>query len=132
MANAQAVLVYETSRPIPFTIADGASVEKGDFLQLTDPMTASLVDGNDKLACGIASEEKVANNGKTKIGVYRQGYFKVEVGTTGCTAGKDIVCEAKNEIKDYDTLDDELGRKFGKALETGTDGEFVMMELQVA
>ena len=132
MANAQAVLVYETSQPIPFTVSDAAAIEKGDFLQLTDPMTASLVDGNDKVACGIAAEEKIANDGKTKISVYRQGYFKVEVGTSGATFGKDAVCEAKNELKDYDTLDDEVGRKFGKFLETGTDGEFVMMELQVA
>jgi autotransporter-associated beta strand protein len=84
-----------------FTVADGASIEKGDFLQLTDPMTVSLVDGNDKIAGGIAAEEKIANDGKTKIAVYRRGYFKVEVGTTGCTAGKDAVCEAKNELKDY-------------------------------
>ena len=132
MANAQAVLVYETQLPIPFTVADGASIEKGDFLQLTDPMTASLVDGNDKVACGIAAEEKVANDGKTKIAVYRQGYFRVEVGTSNATAGKDAVCEAKNELKDYDTLDDEAGKKFGKFLETGTNGQFVMMELQVA
>ena len=132
MANAQAVLVFETSKPIPFIVADGASIEKGDFLQLTTPMTASLVDGNDKVACGIAAEEKIANDGKTKIAVYRQGYFRVEVGTTGATAGKDAVCEAKNELKDYDTLDDEAGKKFGKFLETGTDGQFVMMELQVA
>jgi len=132
MANAQAVLVYETAVPISFTVADGASIEKGDFLQLTDPMTASLVDGNDKVACGIAAEEKIASDGKTKIAVYRQGIFKVEVGTTGATVGKDAVCEAKNELKDYDTLDDECGKKFGKFLETGTDGEFVMFELAVA
>ena len=132
MANAQAVLVYETQVPIPFTVADGASIEKGDFLQLTDPMTASLVDGDDKIACGIAAEEKIANDGKTKIAVYRRGYFKVEVGTSNCTAGKDAVCQAKNELKDYDTLDNEAGKKFGKFLETGTNGEFVMFELQVA
>jgi len=129
MANAQAVLVYETEIPIAFTVADGASIEKGDFLQLADPMTVSLVDGNDKIAGGIAAEEKIANDGKTKIAVYRHGYFKVEVGTTGCTTGKDGVCEAKNELKDYDTLDGEVGKKFGKFMETGTDGEFVMFEL---
>jgi hypothetical protein len=132
MANAQAVLMFELEPAIPFTVADGASIEKGDFLQLTTPMTASLVDGDDDIACGIAAEEKIANDGKTKIGVYRRGIFKVEAGTSGATAGKDGVCEAKNELKDYDSLDDEIGKKFGKFLESGNDGKFVAFELQVA
>lgn len=132
MANAQAVLVYELEPAIPFTVSDAAAIEKGDFLQLADPMTVSLISADNQVVGGIAAEEKIANDGKTKIAVYRRGIFKVEVGTTGCTVGKDVVCEAKNEIKDYDTLDDEVGKKCGKALETGTDGEFVMMELQIA
>jgi hypothetical protein len=132
MANAQAVLMFELEPAIPFTVSDAAAIEKGDFVQLTTPMTASLVDGNDKIMAGIAAEEKIANDGKTKIGVYRRGIFKVEVGTTGATAGKDAVCEAKNELKDYDTLDGEVGKKAGKFLETGTDGQFVAFELQVA
>jgi hypothetical protein len=129
MANAVAVLVYETSVPIAFTVADAAAIEKGDFLQLSDPMTVALTSGDNQVIAGIAAEEKIANDGKTKIGVYRGGYFKVEVGTTGCTVGKEAVVEAKNEVKDLDTLDAEIGRKCGRFLETGTDGEFVMMEL---
>jgi hypothetical protein len=73
MANAQAVLVYELEMPIPFTVSDAAAIEKGDFVQLSDPMTVSLVDGDDKIAGGIAAEEKIANDGKTKIAVYRRG-----------------------------------------------------------
>jgi hypothetical protein len=131
MANAPAVLVFETERPIPFTVSDAAAIEKGDFLQLADLATVSLVDGDDKIAGGIAAEEKIANDGKVKIGVYRRGIFKVECADT-CTVGMDLVCKAKNEVEDRDTLDDEVGKKFGKALETGADGEFILMELQIA
>ena len=132
MANSTAVLVYETDLPIPFIVSDAASIEKGDVLQLSDPMTVSLISGDNQVIAGIAAEEKIANDGKTRMGVYRRGIFKVEVGTGNCTVGKDAVCDAKNEFKDMDTLDDEIGRKAGKFLETGTDGEIVMMELQVA
>ena len=129
MANAQAVLVYELEPAIPFTIADGTAVEKGDFLSLADNMTVILTSADNDEFGGIAAEEKVANDGKTKIAVYRRGIFKVEVGSSGATFGKDGVIEAKNELTDYTTLDNEKGYTFGKFLETGTDGEFVMFSL---
>jgi len=129
MANAPATLVYETDIPIPFTVADGASIEKGDFLQLSDPMTVSLISGNDQKVAGIAAEEKIASDGKTTIAVYRRGIFRVECADT-CTVGYTLVCKAKNEVEDYDTLDSEVGKKCGQALETGADGEFILMELE--
>ena len=129
MANATAVLVYETSLPISFTVADSASIEKGDFVKLTTPMTVALTSADNDIFGGIAAEEKITLDGKTKIGVYRRGYFKVEVGTAGATCGKDGVISAKNELTDYTSNDNELGYAFGKFLETGTDGQFVMFEL---
>ena len=128
MASAQAVLVYELSIPVPFTVADGASIEKGDFLQLSDPMTVALTSAADEKVIGIAAEEKIANDGKTKIAVYLSGIFKVEAGDT-CTVGYEAVLHAKNEVEDYDTLDAEVGKKCGRFLETGTDGEFILMAL---
>ena len=130
MANATAVLVYETALPIAFTVADGDSIEKGDFLQLTDPMTVSLSSGAHNLFGGIAAEEKIASDGKTKIAVYREGIFRVEAGTSGVTVGKQVVIEAKNELTDYTTLDGEKGETFGYTFETAANGEFFMMELR--
>ena len=128
MANAQAVLVYELGPPVPFTVSDAAAIEKGDFLQLGDNMTVSLISAADQKVIGIAAEEKVANDGKTKIAVYLNGIFKVEAGNT-CTVGYEAAMFAKNEVEDYDTLDAEVGKKCGRLLETGTNGEFVMMAL---
>jgi hypothetical protein len=128
MANAAAVLVFETSKPIPFTVSDAAAIEKGDFLQLSDPFTVSLTSAADQKVIGIAAEEKIANDGKVKIGVYMTGIFKVEAGAN-CTVGYEAVLFAKNEVEDYDTLDAEVGKKCGRFLETGVNGEFVLMAL---
>jgi hypothetical protein len=129
MASATAVLVYEMAVPISFTIADASAIEKGDTVILSTPMTVAISTGANELFGGIAAEEKIANDGKTKIAVYRSGVFKVEVGSAGATVGKDAVLSAKNEYTDYTTLDGEKGESFGKFLESGTDGQFVMMEL---
>ena len=129
MANAVAVLVYETAIPISFTVADALAVEKGDVLRLATPDTAEMSSANNDLFCGIAAEEKIANDGKTKIAVYRAGVFRVESGTTGCTVGKTATIEAKNEFTDGAATDYENGIVFGRFLETGTDGQFVLMEL---
>ena len=128
MASAQAVLVYELSIPVPFTVADGASIEKGDFLQLSDPMTVALTSAADQKVIGIAAEEKIANDGKTKIAVYLSGIFKVEAGGN-CTVGYEAVLYGKNEVEDYDASDREVGKVCGRFLETGVNGEFVMMAL---
>jgi len=128
MANAQAVLIYELSKAVPFTVADGASIEKGDFLQLSDNMTVSLTSAADQKVIGIASEEKVANDGKTKIGVYLSGIFRVEAGDT-CTVGYEAVLYGKNEVEDYDASDREVGKVCGRFLESGTNGEFIAMAL---
>jgi len=87
MAN-EAVLVYELQPPIPFTVDNAVGVEKGELLQLIDPMTVSgagtIATGD--VVGGIAASEKIAGDGKTKLGVYRKGIFKVCV-SGGCIAG---------------------------------------------
>jgi hypothetical protein len=75
MAN-ECTLVFETSVPIPMTCADGTGIEKGALLKLTDPATVIINSGANDKVFGIAAEEKIASNGKTKIGVYTSGIFK--------------------------------------------------------
>ena len=72
----EAVLMIETELPISFKVADGAGIEKGSLLKLTESMTAIIHSGsNDKIA-GIAAEEKIINDGKVTIPVYMGGIFK--------------------------------------------------------
>jgi len=127
MAN-EAVLVFELEPPVPFTCADGATIEMGTLLKLTDPFTVAATSADGDTFIGIAAEEKIASDGKVKIGVYLRGIFKivVDAGDT-TTVGQDCVIRAANKIGLYDTLDDEIGLVVGKALETGTAGESVLV-----
>lgn len=129
MAN-EAILVFELDKPVPFTCADGATIEKGTILQITDPFTVSATSGDNQVVIGVAAEEKIASDGKVKIGVYLRGIFKmvVDAGDT-TTVGLDCVARAANAIGLYDTLDDEKGLVIGRALETGGAGETVLVLL---
>ena len=126
----ECTLVFELEPPIPFTCADGTGIEKGAILKLTDPMTAELADGDGDVIAGIAAEEKIISDGKTKIGVYRRGIFRGLAGTaiTGIGSAIDThaATGATNEIAicaaGHDT-------QLGHALETVADTETFLFEL---
>jgi len=128
MANSMAVLMVETDLPIMMTCAD-AAIAKGQCLKIGDPFTVAATSAGNDLFGGIAKEEKIAADGKLMIAVYRRGIFKVEAGTTGVTAGLPIKIEANNEFRDAEAGDAELGRIWGKALESATNGDTFLMEL---
>lgn len=131
MASATAVLIFETAPPIRVNCAEAAAFEKGDcvtFTGATNNLTVAITSTNNDIMGGIVAEEKIANVG-TSVSVYRQGYFKVEAGTTGTTVGKLTSIEAKNEFTDAAATDYENGIAWGRALETGTNGQFVTVEL---
>lgn len=124
-------LIYETGLPIPFTCAEATGIEKGAVLKLTDPMTAATTTGDTDACAGIAAEEKIASDGKTKIAVYREGIFKGYAGAAGVTAGMGIITDtatgAANELVVADVNSEHL---VGIALETATDGETFLFELK--
>lgn len=126
----ETTLIYETELPIPFTCADGTGIEKGSILQLNDPMTVVITDGDTDPVAGIAAEEKIANDGKTTIGVYRRGIFKGFAGAAGTTAGAAIITDtgtgAANELVNADINSENI---VGRALETATDTQSFLFEL---
>ncbi len=131
MANATAVLLFELEPPIRVNCATAAAFEKGDcvtFTGATNNLTVAITSANNDIMGGIVAEEKIANVG-TSVSIYRRGIFKVEAGTTGTTVGKLSCIEAKNEFTDAAATDYENGIAWGRALETGTDGQFVALEL---
>jgi len=75
MANEWTLLV-EQEPPVPMTVANGTGIEKGTFLRLFEPNTASHALGTGKPMAGVAASEKIANDGNTTIGVYRKGIFR--------------------------------------------------------
>jgi hypothetical protein len=126
MAN-EAVLVFETEKPIPFTCADGTGIEKGALLKISDPFTVAVADGASNAVGGIAAEEKIASDGKTKIGVYRGGIFKV-VASGPVTVGKAVYIKGSANLVYTGAVNDESA--LGIALETAAEAETFLMELR--
>ena len=127
----EAVLIFELEPPIPMTVADGTGIAKGALLKLADPLTASLSATSDDVMAGIAAEEKVASDGKTKLGVYMRGIFKVEANGT-ITVGEMVKCDATNATNTVIKVTPAASAKenvLGRALETAADGETFLMEL---
>ena len=126
----EAVLMWETELPIPFTCADGAGIEKGSILMLTDPMTVAVATGDTDIVAGIAAEEKINGDGKTKIAVYRRGIFKVFVGAAGATVGAAAITDVStgdtNELVNADVNSENI---VGRWLETATDTQSALLEL---
>ena len=131
MASATAVLLFELEPPIRVNCAEAAAFEKGDcvtFTGGTNNLTVAITSANNDIMGGIVADEKVANVG-TSVAIYRRGIFKVEAGTSGCTVGKLQSIEAKNEFTEAAATDYENGIAWGRALESGTDGQFIALEL---
>ena len=123
-------LMFETALPIPFTCADGVAIPKGSLLELSDPMTVAITNGDNDPIVGVAAEEKIANDGKTTIGVYMKGIFKAYAGLAGVVAGAGCISDtgtgAANEVVVADINADNI---VGRALETAADTESFMLEL---
>ncbi len=126
MAN-EATLVFELSLPVPFTCADGATIEKGTLLKLSDPMTVAATSADNDIFIGVAAAEKIANSGVTKIPVYLTGIFKMTDSGSGITVGTDVVIKGANTVGTYSTLDDEKGYVVGQALETCSASETLLV-----
>lgn len=125
MAN-ELTLVYELEPMVPFICADGTGIEKGTLLMLTDPMTVSKVSGAAPIIIGVAGEEKVANNGKTMIGVYLRGIFKGYAGGS-IAVGDGLIGEnGTNELLTSTAAADE-SQVCGISLETASDGHTFML-----
>ena len=124
-------IVVETELPVPFTVADGAGIEKGTLLVMTDPMTAAACTTDNAIIAGVAATEKIASDGITKLGVFRGGIFKATCGAAGCTVGDALISDCStgdpNEIVQADNASENM---LGVALETATDLETFLFELR--
>jgi hypothetical protein len=130
MAN-EATLIHELELPIPFTCADGAGIEKGTLLKLTDPMTVAAADGAADIIAGVSAEEKINGDGKTKIGVYMRGIFKMlSDGTVAVGAG--VMADGTNP-NEYITATAaaDAAAVFGISLETVANGETGLVYVNV-
>ena len=130
MAN-ECTIDTELEPAVGFTVADGTGIEKGTHLKMTDNFTAIITSGAADMFAGIASEEKVANDGKTKLGVYMRGIFKGTAGGT-ITTGDAIQSEtgSTNEFLTLAAASDNAAG-CGIALQDATDGQTFFFLLNV-
>lgn len=127
MSN-EAILMWETEIAIPINVVDGTAIPKGTVLKLADDFVGSASTGADETFAGITKIEKIADDGNIKVACFFGGIFKMVVGTNGSTVGFDqVLDDAANTVTNHDTLDDEEGLVIGKALETGTAGETILV-----
>ena len=124
------IILTELEPPVIFEVADGVGIEKGTLLELSDPMTVAKVTGAAPLIIGVAAEEKVANDGKTKLGVYMRGIFKGFAGGA-ITVGDGLIGEnGTNELLTSTAAADEV-EVCGIALETASDLDSFKLLLNV-
>jgi len=129
MAN-EAILVYETEPAIPFTVADGAGIEKGSICKFADPMTAAITAGANDAFGGIAKTEKIANDRRTKLSLYRGGIFKM-VTIAAITAGEAVTTSATANKIQKATNASVNSAILGVALESsGGDTETILVEVR--
>ena len=131
MANEAVIieLLGNGGDPIRFTVADGATIEKGTLLKLADPRTASASSSDGDICVGIAAAEKVANDGSTTLAAYTNGIFDLTDSGSGISVGLPVTIGGANLIKAAAAGEAETGDIFGYALETASASEVIAVRV---
>ena len=129
MAN-EAILIVETHLPVMMTVADGVGIAKGAILKMTDPFTASLADGDNDIVAGIAAREKIANDGNTKLAVFRGGIFRVLSGTASILIGSPLDTQGASGANEIGVAGINAQNIIGVSLEAAADADTFLMELR--
>ncbi len=126
----EAKLIYELEPMVPFDCAEATTIEKGSFVKITDENIVAITDGDTDAIIGITGEEKKGGDGRTSVGVYLRGVFKVFVGAAGATVGLAAISDtgtgAANELVNADINSENI---VGRFLGTATDTQSVMFLL---
>jgi len=128
MAN-EHTLIIETQIPISMTCANATGIEKGTLLVMSDPFTVAAASAAQSIVGGVAATEKIASDGKTKIAVYRAGYFK-GTASGSITVGDALVIAGATTNNLLQTASVNSEQIVGIALETCTDAETFLYELK--
>ena len=74
-------LLGNAGDPVEYTVAAGTAIPKGSLMYLSaSPQTALITDGASKIFAGIASVEKTATDGVTKLALWTHGLFDLTCG----------------------------------------------------
>ena len=112
-----------------YTVADGTGIEKGTVLRLTDPRTASATNTVGEALAGIAARDKVASDGRTRLSVYKKGYFEMKA--SGAITVGDAVVSATSNFVQRPVGAASGAQVLGYAEETATDGEVILVRVDL-
>ena len=125
MAN-EAVKVEGPYQVHDFTVADGTTISAMTLCKMAEPRTASATAVGDSATvfAGIAATDKVASNGKTELGLYTKGIFKLTAAAAGAgiSDGTIVTISGANLIRAAVAAELLTGAVIGKALEDIADG----------
>lgn len=124
----EAVLVQQLEdRLLEVTVADGTAITKGCVLKLSDPNIGAASSADGDIFLGIATGDKVANDGQVRMAVWRHGVFDMK-----CQSGTGVTCGDVVKISGANTIfvaDDDIAehgsQAFGIALQTGAANEVI-------
>ena len=126
-----AVLKQKRSEPTSFTCAVGTAIPKGTLLKLTSPRTVIQNDTSGSVLAGVCARDKIADDGRTEVGVFTDGIFAmlvsgsttVGLAVSGAGSSVDAVTNAPVANKARAIL--------GHALQAGTNGNTIEIELNI-
>jgi len=129
MAN-EAVLNDRTHEPINFTVADGAAIEKGAVLKMTDNRVAIINSGVNDILAGINAREKILSDGRTSTPVFRRGVFTLTASGSITTGDAVAVAAEVNHV--WSALaTTKSGSILGHALMDATDNQTLQIDVDV-
>jgi hypothetical protein len=132
MAN-EAILRYGNEMLAQdYTCADGTGIEKGTLLKMTDPRTVIITSAAGDVCAGIAAREKIANDGRIRIAVLREGDFDM-VASGAITVGSAVISAGvpANQVKAATFGAHSGAQIIGYALETAADQEVIQVRLML-
>jgi len=133
MANEAVILeLNEFSNPKQYTCAAATSISKGTLLKLSgDNTVVASTPGDTAPYAGVAAMDKDGTDSSTKISVYVPGQgnkFDMKVNANaGVTLGSMVSLSGANTIRNAVEADYPLGNVIGRAEETGSATEVIVV-----
>lgn len=126
MAN-EAVLVQQLEdRLLEVTVADGVAIDKGTILKWSDANLGAASSADGDFFCGILATDKVANDGQTRVGVWRRGVFDIKLTAATVATGEPVKVAGANlaALANDDTIAN-AGEVIGIAMQDGANNEVI-------
>lgn len=129
----EATLVLKTHIPMDFIVTNGTGIEKGTLLKMTDPRTAIISSAEGDQVAGIARREKILNDGRIRLSVFRGGVFRMKLsGSVGI--GQAVAPADTGTYPNFIRAAPAAlsgGQTLGISLEEGTNGNTIEVELNI-